>query len=42
MKAIVCDNGVHFVNDYPVPELRSGWALIRVQLAGICQTYLSR
>lgn len=40
MKAIVCDNGVHFVNDYPVPELRSGWALIRVQLAGICQTDL--
>jgi alcohol dehydrogenase len=40
MKAIVCDNGVRFVSDYPVPELRQGWALIRVQLAGICQTDL--
>ncbi|MCB2216509.1 MAG: alcohol dehydrogenase catalytic domain-containing protein [Desulfobulbaceae bacterium] len=40
MKAIVCDNGVHFVSDYPAPELRQGWALIRVRLAGICQTDL--
>jgi alcohol dehydrogenase len=40
MKAIVCDNGMRFVDDYPVPLVRSGWALIRVQLAGICQTDL--
>lgn len=40
MRAIVCDNGLHFDPAYPDPALRPGEALIRVRLAGICNTDL--
>ncbi len=40
MRALVYKNrrGVHFVADYPPPEPKAGEALIRVRLAGICNT----
>ncbi len=38
MRAVVFDGLVHYVPDYPVPPLRPGWARIRVNKAGICQT----
>ena len=41
MRAVVHDNGLRLVNDYPVPEVLSpGSALVRVQKAGICRTDL--
>jgi len=38
MKAVVFDGAVKFVNDYPVPEPSKQEALIRVSMAGICNT----
>ncbi len=38
MKAIVYNNGLKFDNNYPKPEPKEGEALIRVTLAGICNT----
>jgi len=40
MKAIIFDGELKFVNDYPVPEPGKGEALIKVDLAGICNTDL--
>ncbi len=38
MKAIVFDNGLKLDNNYPKPKPNEGEALIRVTLAGICNT----
>lgn len=38
MKAIVFDNGLKLDNNYPKPVPQEGEALIRVTLAGICNT----
>ena len=38
MKAIVFDNGLKLDNNYPKPSPKAGEALIRVTLAGICNT----
>jgi alcohol dehydrogenase len=38
MRAVVFDPALRFVRDYPVRNLRPGWALIRVLTAGICKT----
>jgi threonine dehydrogenase-like Zn-dependent dehydrogenase len=38
MKAIIFDGELKFVNDRPIPEPGHGEALIRVRLAGICNT----
>ncbi len=40
MKAILFDNGLKYVHDYPVPDPKQGEALIRVKMAGICNTDL--
>ncbi len=40
MRALVFDQDWHFVEDYPSPLLRPAEALIRVRLAGICNTDL--
>ena len=38
MRAVILDDELRFVKDYPAPEARPGWALIRVRKAGICKT----
>ena len=38
MRALVYDGLLRLVDDYPLPQLRPGWALIRVHAAGICKT----
>lgn len=38
MKAIVFDGTLKLVNDYPVPETGEQEALVRVSMAGICNT----
>jgi alcohol dehydrogenase len=38
MRAVLFDGNLKFVVDHPVPELKPGWALIKVKYAGICQT----
>jgi threonine dehydrogenase-like Zn-dependent dehydrogenase len=40
MKAVVFDGNLKLVNDYPLPQPASGEALIKVSLAGICNTDL--
>ncbi|MBI5057342.1 MAG: alcohol dehydrogenase catalytic domain-containing protein [Nitrospirae bacterium] len=40
MRALVFNNGLHYRKDHPVPKLEQGDALIRVKLAGICNTDL--
>ncbi len=40
MRALVYDGQLRFVNDYPAPVLVAGEALVRVELAGICNTDL--
>jgi alcohol dehydrogenase len=40
MKAVVWNRGFQFVEDYPVPEPGDGEALVRVLMAGICNTDL--
>ena len=38
MKALVCDGKVELRGDYSEPELRPGWAVIGVRVAGVCRT----
>lgn len=38
MRAAVFDRELRYVEDYPIPEEKPGWALIKVALAGICKT----
>jgi alcohol dehydrogenase len=38
MAAAVFNGKLTYVEDYPVPQIRPGWAKIRVRLAGICKT----
>lgn len=38
MKAVVFDNELRFVEDYPMPEPHNNEALIRILMAGICST----
>ncbi len=40
MQAVVFDGELRYVRDWPMPRISPGWALIRVQLAGICKTDL--
>ncbi len=40
MKAVLFDDALRVSHDHPVPDVPSGWARIRVKLAGICQTDL--
>ncbi|MBN1811854.1 MAG: alcohol dehydrogenase catalytic domain-containing protein [Anaerolineae bacterium] len=40
MRALLLDKGLQVVEDYPTPEPASGEALIRVHIAGICNTDL--
>ena len=40
MKAVVWDNRLRYVGDYPEPVPPAGEALIRVRMAGICNTDL--
>ena len=38
MKAVVFNNGLKLDNNYKMPEPKEGEALIKVSLAGICNT----
>jgi threonine dehydrogenase-like Zn-dependent dehydrogenase len=40
MKAVVLDGTLSLIRDYPVPVAKPGEALVRVNLAGICNTDL--
>jgi len=40
MKAVVFDQHLHLDRAYPEPVLKSGWAMIRVRMVGICRTDL--
>ncbi len=40
MRALVFDEGLQLVEEYPEPEVGPGWALIQVRRAGICNTDL--
>lgn len=40
MRAIVLDHELRFEKEYPLPLRQSGWARIRVHLAGLCNTDL--
>jgi alcohol dehydrogenase len=40
MRALICDHGLRYESTYPEPALPSGEALVRVRLAGICNTDL--
>lgn len=40
MKALLYDGRLRLVQDYPEPQLKPGWAVIRVSVAGICRTDL--
>lgn len=40
MRAVVFDGSLRVVDNYPVPNLRPGWARISIQTAGICKTDL--
>ena len=40
MRAIVFDQRLQYVENYPVPKTPERWARIKVNLAGICQTDL--
>ncbi|MBN1977563.1 MAG: alcohol dehydrogenase catalytic domain-containing protein [Anaerolineae bacterium] len=40
MRALLLDKGLRIVDDHPVPEPAPGEALIRVRVAGICNTDL--
>ena len=40
MRALLLDKGLQIVEDYPAPETAPGEALIRVRVAGICNTDL--
>lgn len=38
MAAAVFDGKLQYVQTYPQPQIKSGWAKIKVKLAGICKT----
>lgn len=38
MRAAVFDRDLRYVEDYPAPVKKPGWAVIKVALAGICKT----
>ena len=38
MRAVVFDGALRVVDDYPVPDIRPGWARIHIKTAGICKT----
>ncbi|MEE9913451.1 MAG: alcohol dehydrogenase catalytic domain-containing protein [Deltaproteobacteria bacterium] len=38
MAAAVFDGKLTYVQDYPQPELKPGWAKIKINMAGICKT----
>ena len=38
MKALVYDGSLNFVSDYPMPEPEEGQVLLKILLAGICNT----
>ena len=38
MRAVVFDGSLRFLQNVPIPDIPKGWALIRVQFAGICGT----
>ncbi|MFO7727577.1 MAG: alcohol dehydrogenase catalytic domain-containing protein [Desulfonatronovibrio sp.] len=40
MQAMTFDKELRLVRDWPVPQIKPGWALIRVEMAGICKTDL--
>ncbi|MBI4850127.1 MAG: alcohol dehydrogenase catalytic domain-containing protein [Nitrospirae bacterium] len=40
MRALVFNNGLHYLTDHPVPTPKQDEALIRVTLAGVCNTDL--
>lgn len=40
MKALLFDGCLRLVHDYPDPQLKPGWAILRVSVAGICRTDL--
>jgi alcohol dehydrogenase len=40
MRALICDHGLRYAPDYPDPAPPPGEALVRVRLAGICNTDL--
>jgi threonine dehydrogenase-like Zn-dependent dehydrogenase len=40
MRAIIFDGELKYVNDYPIPAPAKGEALVRIRLAGICNTDL--
>ncbi len=40
MRAVVFDHQLKYVDQYPLPQRPSGWARIRVHLAGLCNTDL--
>lgn len=40
MKALVFDGRLRLVTDHPEPQLKPGWAILRVTQAGICRTDL--
>src|SRR5512143_3232623 len=40
MRALICHDGVALARDYPLPARPAGEALVRVRLAGICNTDL--
>lgn len=40
MRALVLDKELRLIEDYPIPEPPPGEALVRVSVAGICNTDL--
>jgi len=38
MKALVIDDGIKLLNNFPKPELKEGFALVKIIKAGICKT----
>jgi len=38
MAAAVFDGALRYIQNYPVPEVKPGWAKIKIKLAGICKT----
>ncbi len=40
MKALLFDGELRYVSDYPMPVMADGEALVRVQMAGVCNTDL--
>lgn len=40
MRAVIFSNKLSYVTDYPKPSLEKGWAVVKVQKVGICNTDL--